>query len=312
MADVVLPAATWGEKLGTFTNADRTVHLSEKAVDPPGEARPDLDILLDFADRMAMRDKDGGPLITWSDPESAFEAWKRCSAGRPCDYTGITYERLRGGSGMQWPCTQDTPEGTPRLYTGGRFFADPEFCEDYGHDLLTGTPVEPTEYRALNPTGRAVIKAAHYQPPHEQPSAEFPFLLITGRTIVHFHTRTKTGRTPQLQSAAPDVWVEVSERDATAAGLSDDDVADVSTPRGSVRARVRIAGIRDGVLFLPFHYGYWDTPGGHRPSEHGRAANELTMTDWDPVSRQPMFKTAAAAIRAAPSAGRSSDQRGAR
>jgi anaerobic selenocysteine-containing dehydrogenase len=108
LADVVLPAATWGEKTGTFTNVDRTVHLTEKAVDPPGEARADLDIFLDYARRMGFRTRSGGPLIPWDDPESAFEAWKRCSAGRPCDYTGITYDALRGGSGIQWPCT---PEG---------------------------------------------------------------------------------------------------------------------------------------------------------------------------------------------------------
>jgi ferredoxin-nitrate reductase len=97
-ADVVLPAATWGEKTGAFTNADRTVHLSEKAVDPPGEARADLDIFLDYARRMDFRDRSGAPLIGWSDPESAYAAWQRCSAGRPCDYTAITYDRLRGGS----------------------------------------------------------------------------------------------------------------------------------------------------------------------------------------------------------------------
>jgi anaerobic selenocysteine-containing dehydrogenase len=82
LADVVLPAATWGEKLGTFTNADRTVHVSDKAVDPPGEAKPDLDIFLDYARRMDFRDRDGQPLIKWHDPESAFEAWKACSKGR--------------------------------------------------------------------------------------------------------------------------------------------------------------------------------------------------------------------------------------
>ena len=80
-ADVVLPRATWGEKTGTFTNADRTVHLSEKAVEPPGEARADLDIFLDYARRMDFRDRDGEPLIKWDDPESAFEAWKACSRG---------------------------------------------------------------------------------------------------------------------------------------------------------------------------------------------------------------------------------------
>jgi anaerobic selenocysteine-containing dehydrogenase len=106
LADVVLPAATWGEKTGTFTNADRTVHLSEKAVEASGEARADLDIFLDYARRMDFRDKDGRPLIGWTDAEGAFEAWKECSHGRPCDYTGLTYAKLRGYSGIQWPCTR--------------------------------------------------------------------------------------------------------------------------------------------------------------------------------------------------------------
>ena len=120
LADVVLPAATWGEKTGTFTNADRTVHISEKAVDPPGEARADLEIFLDFARRMDLRDKDRAPLVSWTDAESAFEAWKRCSAGRPCDYTGLSYDRLRSPSGIQWPCTPDHPDGTERLYVRRR------------------------------------------------------------------------------------------------------------------------------------------------------------------------------------------------
>ena len=97
LADVVLPAAAWGEKTGTFTNADRTVHISDKAVDPPGAARADLNILLDYARRMDFRDIDGNPLPPWTDAESAFEAWKQCSAGRPCDYTGLTYAKLRSG-----------------------------------------------------------------------------------------------------------------------------------------------------------------------------------------------------------------------
>ncbi|MFC8192126.1 molybdopterin oxidoreductase family protein [Cellulomonas sp. NPDC057328] len=302
LADVVLPAATWGEKTGTFTNADRTVHLSEKAVDPPGEARADLDILLDFAHRMDLRGKDGTPLVTWHDPESAFEAWKECTRGRPCDYTGLTYDKLRGGSGIPWPVDDEHPDGTERLYADGRFFAHPDVCEDYGRDLVTGAPVEPTEYRALNPSGRAIIKAARYLPPHEVPSEDYPLQLTTGRTVYQFHTRTKTGRAPELAAAAPDVWVEVSEHDADAFGLAEGDLAEVSTPRGSVRARVRVSGIRPGVVFLPFHYGYWDEPGGHEPDAHGahphgRAANELTITEWDPASKQPIFKTAAAAIR---------------
>ncbi len=296
LADVVLPAATWGEKTGTFTNTDRTVHLSEKAVEPPGQARPDLDIFVDYARRLDLRDKDGDPLVKWSTPEEAFEAWKECTAGRPCDYTGITYEKLRGGSGIQWPCNVDAPDGTERLYEGGKFWAAPDYCENYGRDMVTGAPVEPTEYRALNPFGKAIIKAGEYLPPHETVCDEYPYLLTTGRTLYHFHTRTKTGRAPQLQRAAPEVWVEMSAGDAERHGWSEGDLLRIDTPRGHVTARLRISGIRNGVLFLPFHYGYWDTPAGHEPALEGRAANELTFTDWDPASKQPLFKSGAARV----------------
>jgi anaerobic selenocysteine-containing dehydrogenase len=294
LADVVLPAAAWGEKTGTFTNADRTVHLSEKAVEPPGIARPDLDIFLDFARRMDFRDKEGNPLPPWQDAESAFEAWKQCSAGRPCDYTGLSYAKLRDSGGIQWPCNDEHPDGVERLYEDGQFWAEPGYCEAHGKDLITGAPLEPTEYRAMNPNGKAILKAAEYVPPHEPPSRDHPFVLITGRTLYQFHTRTKTGRVPQLQEAAPEVWVEVSKTDASRLHIGEGDVVEVSTPRGSVSAKARISGIRAGVLFLPFHYGYWDASGA---AGHDRAANELTITDWDPCSKQPIFKTAAAQLR---------------
>lgn len=294
LADVVLPAAGWGEKTGTFTNADRTVHLSLKAVDPPGEARPDLDVFLDFARRMDLRDTAGRPLVPWREPEEVFEAWKECSRGRPCDYSGLTYALLREHGGIQWPCTVEHPRGTERLYTRGDFRSRPSDCESYGRDLLTGTPLDEAAYRALNPDGKAVLRTAPYVPPPEQPDADYPLWLTTGRTLFHFHTRTRTGRVPELQAAAPDMWIEVSEADASAAGVREGDLAEVSTRRGAVRARARITGIREGVLFLPFHYGYWDTgtADGHR-----RAANELTPTDWDPASKQPLFKTGAARLR---------------
>ncbi|MFI2780446.1 molybdopterin oxidoreductase family protein [Streptomyces sp. ALB3] len=298
LADVVLPAATWGEKTGTFTNADRTVHLSDKAVDPPGRARPDLDIFLDYAARMDFRDKDGGPLISWQDPESAFEAWKRCSAGRPCDYSGLTYAKLRGAGGVQWPVGPQAPEGTERLYTRGISWARPETCESYGKDLVTGAANSEDMYRVLNPDGKAMIKAAGYVPAHEEPDEQYPFQLTTGRTLYHFHTRTKTGRAPQLNGAAPDVWVEISESDARAQDLAEGDLVEVRSPRGALRGRLRVTGLRPGLLFVPFHYGYWDTPAGSGPdaTTPGRAANETTITAWDPASKQPLFKTAAAAL----------------
>ncbi len=282
-ADVVLPAAGWGEKTGTFTNADRTVHISEQAIAPPGEARSDLDIWLDYARRMDFRDADGAPLVKWQDPETAFEAFKACVADRPCSYGDITYDRLRGGSGIQW--------GGPRLYADGAFFAHPDTCETWGRDLLTGAELEETEYRAQNPHGKAILKACEYVPPHEPAGGEHPLELNTGRTAFHFHTRTKTAKVPQLQSAAPEVWAELSRGDARRLGLVEGDHVEVRSPRGSIRAQVRVCGIREGVIFVPFHYGWWDRADGA-----SRAANELTITGWDPVSKQPLFKSGAVQV----------------
>jgi anaerobic selenocysteine-containing dehydrogenase len=286
-ADVVLPAAMWGEKQGTFTNASRTVHLSEQAVEPPGEARSDLDIFLDYARRMDFRDQDGEPLIAWTSPEEAFDAWKECSRGRPCDYSGLTYQRLRGESGIPWPCTDDVPDGTDRLYVDSRFPTDPDVCEDYGHDLLTGGSTSPEKYKAAAPGGRAFLKAAEFTEPPEWISSAYPLIATTGRSTYQFHTRTKTGRSRRLRDAAPSVWVEVSKQDANQLGLAEGDTVRVESARGSMVGPVRIGEGRDGVVFVPFHYGSTVEP---------TAANEFTRTEWDPVSKQPTFKVSAVRV----------------
>jgi anaerobic selenocysteine-containing dehydrogenase len=287
-ADVVLPAAMWGEKTGALTNADRTVHLSKKAVDPPGQARSDFDIFLDYARRMDLRDKDGAPLIKWKTPEEAFEAWKQCSKGRPCDYSGMSYEKLSGPSGIQWPCNEQFPNGAERLYTDSLFNTSADYCEVYGHDLLTGAVRTEPEYRAHDPKGRAIIKAADYEPPHEIPDNDYPFWLTTGRVVFHWHTRTKTARSEELNEAAPEAFVQISEADATKLGLREGDLVAIESRRGKVQAPCRIGDIEPGHVFIPFHYGYFDAASGKN-----RAANELTITDWDPVSKQPFFKYAA-------------------
>jgi anaerobic selenocysteine-containing dehydrogenase len=283
-ADVVLPAALWGEKQGTFTNADRTVHLSDQAVDPPGEARSDLAIFLDYARRMDFRDSDGRPLASWQTPEEVFEAWKECSRGRPCDYTGLSYERLRAEGGIQW--------GPERLYGDGDFPTSPETCEDFGHDLLTGASTTPDKYRG---DGRAFLKAAEFAPPPEAPSPDYPLVATTGRTAYHFHTRTKTGRSRELQRAAPGPWAELSAADAAELGVSEGDIVRITSERGSIEVPARIGLGRDGVVFVPFHFGSLD-PGGGQPGAR-TAANEFTATIWDPVSKQPTFKVAAVAVR---------------
>jgi anaerobic selenocysteine-containing dehydrogenase len=294
-ADVVLPAALWGEKTGTFTNVDRTVHISHKAVDPPGEARSDMDIFLDFSKRMDFKDKEGQPLIKWSTPEEAFEAWKECSKGRPCDYSGITYEKLSRGSGIQWPCNEQHPEGTEHLYTDGIFNTSSSYCDTYGHDLVTGGEITPEEYKASDPGGRAFIRAAEYLPPHEMPDKDYPLWLTTGRVVYQFHTRTKTARSPELNEAASDAYVQISEEDAVTYNIKKGDMVHVESPRGEIYAPAVIGNIIQGHVFVPFHYGYWDKP------DRLRAANELTIYEWDSVSKQPHYKYAAVRIKKAES-----------
>jgi anaerobic selenocysteine-containing dehydrogenase len=296
LADVVLPAAIWGEKSGTFTNADRTVHLSGKAVEPPGEARSDFDMFLDYARRMGFVDKDGAPLLAFATPEEAFDEFKRVSAGRPCDYSGLSYAKLRGSGGIQWPCNAEFPEGCERLYTDHEFPTGAEYCESYGHDLVSGAENEPDEYAAHDPRGRAFLKGAEYVPSPELPSEKYPFLLDNGRTVYQWHTRTKTARAPELQQAAPDPWVELAPGDAEGLGIADGDIVAIESARGKIEAPARLTGIREGVVFIPFHYGYWDEPEGGEPNGRARAANELTITRWDPVSKQPIYKTAAVRV----------------
>lgn len=270
LADVVLPAAQWGEKTGCFTNVDRTVHLSHKAVEPPGEAKPDMNIWVDYAKRMDFRDKDGSPLIPWETPEEAFNAFKRMTFGRPCDYSGLTYEKLTGGSGLQWPCNDDHPFGKERLFDDGIFFTDIEYCESFGHDLETGVPLSKEEYKQLNPAGRAILKECDYQVPFESTDNKYPFKLNTGRNVYHFHTRTKTARSQSLNSTV-EPYVEVSEQDARRIGFEDGDEVVVESRRGAVQLKSKVTGMKPGQVFIPFHFGYFDAADGR-----SRAANELT------------------------------------
>jgi len=290
LADVVLPAAIWGEKTGCYTNVDRTVHISHKAVDPPGEARSDFDIFIDYSRRMGFKDKDGAELIKWNTPEEAFEAWKECSRGRPCDYTGMGYAKLTGGPGIQWPCNEQYPDGTRHLYTDGVFNTAADYCETYGHDFDTDAAVTQQEYKATDPKGKAFLKGSDYLPPHEVPDEDYPLWLTTGRLVYHFHTRTKTGRSKELQDAAPDGYVQISEQDAAKYNITEGDMIAVTSRRGKVIEPAKIGGIEPGTVFIPFHYGYWDN------DERPRAVNELTITEWDAVSKQPHFKYAAVRI----------------
>jgi len=296
LADVVLPAAMWGEKTGLGTNVDRTIHISYKAIDPPGEARPDMDIFVDYCKRMEFKDKDGADLIKWSTPKEAFEYWKKSTRGTPLDVTGLTYEKLTGGSGIQWPCNELTsPYGTERLYSDGKFPTGIDDAQSFGHDLDTGMPYSLDDYRKIDPNGRAFLKHCPYREPEETVTEEYPFALSTGRNVHHFHTRSKTGRSKKLMEAMPDCFAEINREDAEALGLKEFDEVKITSRRGSIQVKCRFEGrwgdIKKGTVFVPFHYGSFDNKSGK-----ARAANELTINGWDFISKQPFFKSGAVKV----------------
>jgi predicted molibdopterin-dependent oxidoreductase YjgC len=251
---------------------------------------------------MGFRTSSGRPLLEWTGPEDGFAAWLECSRGRMCDYTGLSYERLSGGTGIQWPCSPDASDGTLRLYTDGSFPSGTEECEDYGHDLATGEPLEPNQFAGVDPDGRAMLKTCDFEF-DAKVSEDFPLLLSTGRTVYHFHTRTKTGRAPQLQAAAPEPWIEISAADAAELGIRDGQRCGVHSKHGSVEVQARITDIQPGVVFAPFHYGArtgaeFNEGRAAKTDPAPTAANELTQTEIDPVSKQPVYKCAAVRVEA--------------
>jgi ferredoxin-nitrate reductase len=288
LADIVLPPAIWGEKEGTMENTDRTINLLTKAVDPPNGLLSDFEILIEFSKRMGFKDRDGAPLISYSTPRECFEEWKNISKGRPSDMSGITYEKLIKHNGLRWPVNEEHPEGTPRLYSDFKFHTNSDDAQTYGKILFTGRSRTSDEFKELNANGRAIMYGTYFVPPAEQPRKEYPFWLTTGRLVWHWHTRTKTGRSPYLQMIAPEGYAEINILDAEKMGLLPGEVVKISSPRGSIEVPARITDtVKSGVIFVPFHYGSW---------ENNQAANELTVDFTDPLSKQPTFKQASCRI----------------
>jgi len=264
LAHLVLPAAIWGEKEGTYTNSERRVSKVNKAVEPPAEARADLDIFLQFAEELGCRVE---LFPGWQSAADAFAEWRRVSSGRLCDYSGMTYDAIENSGGIQWPFktgTDDEPTASRRLYADGLF---------------------PTEDR------RARLIATHWSPFPEQPSAEFPLVLNTGRTVEHWHTRTKTGAISILQQLSPRAWLEMNPIDANRLNLKPHDRVEVVSARGRVsRVELRVTEIiAAGQVFLPFHFAETN-------------ANQITQSAFDPISREPNFKQCAVRVEKSPAA----------
>jgi assimilatory nitrate reductase catalytic subunit len=256
LADLVLPAAIWGEKEGTYTNSERRVSKVNKAVEPVGQARSDFDIFLAVAERLGCREE---LFPKWQSPRDAFEEWRRVSRGRLCDYSGISYELLEQKAAVQWPF----PEGADtvsarRLYEDGAF--------------------ETAD-------GRARLICGTWEPFPEQPNREYPLVLNTGRTVEHWHTRTKTGEVPILERLSPESWLEMNPADARRLGLRSHDRVDVVSQRGRViGVELRLTEITaPGQVFMPFHF-------------FEANANDVTQSAFDPISREPNYKQCAVRV----------------
>jgi assimilatory nitrate reductase catalytic subunit len=254
LAHLVLPAAVWGEKEGTYTNSERRVSKVNKAVDPPGQARSDFDIFLAVAEKLGVKEQ---LYPGWQTVEDAFEEWRRVSRGRLCDYSGISYKLLAEEGAIQWPFPEGG-ESAARLYTDGNFQTE---------------------------DGRAKLICADWKPFPEQPNKGYPLVLNTGRTVEHWHTRTKTREVPILERLSPHAWLEMNPRDAKQLNLRSHDRVDVVSQRGRVReVELRLTEIvAPGQVFMPFHYAETNV-------------NEVTQSAFDPISREPNYKQCAVRV----------------
>ena len=246
-ADLVLPAAIWGEKEGTYTNSERRISKVNSFAMPPGEARRDFDIFLALADRLGVRDE---LYPGWQTTRDAWLEWQRVSAGRMCDYSGFTWQQLEDEGGAQW--------GGERLYEDAIFPRD---------------------------SGRARLHCVPCLPFIEQPNQEYDLILNTGRTVEHWHTRTKTGQIAMLENMVPNAWLEMNPVDAERLSLRQHDRVTISSRRSSVaEVELRITGIvAPGQVFMPFHFAEQNS-------------NAVTLGAFDPISREPNFKQCAVRV----------------
>jgi ferredoxin-nitrate reductase len=260
LADVLLPAAQWAEKAWTSTSSERLVSYSEPVVNPPGMALPDWQILASFGQAM------GYPGFDFPGPGAVWDEFIGLTSGRPCDMAGMTSRRLRRERHLRWPCPDADHPGTDRLYLDRKF---------------------PT------PTGRAQFLPRPHRAPRETTDHEFPMVLTTGRLYAHWHTLTRTGKSPKLVQREPSAFVEVHPDDASELGLAQGQWAELSSRRGMIRLPVRLnPGLSRGMVFVPFHWG--DLQGEHL------AVNYLTIPAIGRVAKQPELKYCAVRLVRAP------------
>ena len=251
LADVVLPATAWPEKTGTVSNTDRMVQMGKQAIEPPGDAKPDLWIIQQLANRLGCgwhyQGEHDGVAAVYEEMRQAMHA----------AISGITWERLERESSVTYPCLSAEDPGSPTVFID-RF---------------------PTN------DGRVHLVPADIIPANERPDAEYPFVLITGRQLEHWHTGSMTRRAVVLDAIEPMATASMCGADLAELGLTAGDVITVQSRRGHVAIHVRRDdGTPQGAVFMPFAY-------------YEAAANLLTNAALDPFGKIPEFKYCAVAVR---------------
>ena len=252
MADVVLPSAQWAEEDGTMTNLEGRVLRRRRVLMPPPGVRTDIDILCELAARLGE-----GRHFGYASAQHIFDELRAATKGGVADYSGISYARLDAGDAVHWPCPEEDHPGTPRM-----------FNKSFG-----------------TPNGKARFHAIRHRPAVEEPDAEYPLYLTTGRVLAHYQSGTLTRRVKKLMEMAAEPFAELHPRAAQRYGLVNGGDVTLVTRRGVASFKVRVtAGIREDTVFVPFHWG------------DGQSANRLTNPALDPVSRMPEFKVCAVRV----------------
>jgi ferredoxin-nitrate reductase len=258
-ADVVLPAATWAEKEGTMTNAERRITLLSKIVDAPGEALPDAEILCRFAKKMGFNGFD------FKDASEIYAEHCRLTEGTNIDISGLSYGTLQEKRSVQWPYVKNEKGfGTARLFTDKLFYTASK---------------------------KAIIRTVEDSNLSEPTCKDLPLVLTTGRIRDQWHTMTRTGKVRRLKQHIANAFLEIHPDDAGERDIEENDLVDVRNGRGNVRVKAKLSeDIKKGVVFLPMHWGKILNNDLNR-------ANNLTRNLVDPISKEPDFKFSAVQVK---------------
>lgn len=274
-ADILLPAALWAEAEGVMINSERNLTLMQKAIDPPGQALPDWQIIARVACEMGY-----AHAFSYASAEEIFEEIKQFwNPKTGYDIRGATYGRLRQ-TPLQWPCPPDDFQDRHPI----RYLND-------GVSQKLSIADDGTQPRIAfaTPSGKGVFFPRPHGDPAEMPNAEFPFVLNTGRLQHQWHTMTKTGKIPTLVKLNPGPFVEIHPEDSAALGIQDKDRVEIRSCRGRAALPAVVTDrVRAGNCFAPFH---WNDVYGEN-----LAINAVTSDAIDPLSQQPEFKFSAVAL----------------